>query len=113
MDKKQQFNLWYVAIAIAAILFAQGWWQTYRTVEPLDPSEFQALLKKGEITEVQVGQNTIEGTFKTPQNGRSLFTTTRVDPAVSNDLAHYTATFSGHVSNGLLATPLSRIVRVL
>src|SRR5205814_2332344 len=58
MDKKQQFNLWYVAIAIAAILFAQGWWQTYRTVEPLDYSEFQALLKKGEITEVHVEKNT-------------------------------------------------------
>ena len=113
MDKKQQFNLWYVAIAIAAILFAQGWWQTYRTVEPLDYSEFQALLKKGEITEVQVGQNTIEGKFKTPQNGRSLFTTTRVDPAVANDLAQYNVKFSGQVSNGFLATLLSWIVPVL
>ena len=61
MDKKQQFNLWYVALALAAILFIQGWWQAYRTVEPLDYSEYQALLKKGEIAEVSVSQNTIEG----------------------------------------------------
>jgi cell division protease FtsH len=113
MDKKQQFNLWYVAIAMAAILFAQGWWQTYRTVEPLDYSEFQELLKKGEITEVQVSQNTIEGKFKTPQNGKTLFTTTRVDPAIANDLAQYNVKFSGQVSNGFLATLLSWIVPVL
>ena len=80
MDKKQQFNLWYVALALAAIFLIQGWWQTYRNVEPLEYSEFLELLKKGEITEVSVSQNTIEGKFKTPQNGKSYFVTTRVDP---------------------------------
>src|SRR5262245_20088082 len=113
MDKKQQFNLWYVALAIAAIFLIQGWWQTYRTVEPLDYSDFQALLKKGEITEVQVSQNTIEGKLKTPVNGRTYFTTTRVDPAIANDLAQYNVKFSGEVSNGLFTTLLSWIVPVL
>ena len=113
MDKKQQFNLWYAGIAIIAILFVQGWWQTYRTVEPLDYSDFLSLLKKGEITEVQVSQNNIEGKFKTPQNGKTYFTTTRVDPAVANDLAQYNVKFSGEVSNGFLSTLLSWIVPVL
>jgi cell division protease FtsH len=113
MDKKQQFNMWYVALAIAAIFFIQGWWQAYRTVEALEYSEFQELLKKGEIAEVQVSQNTIEGKFKTPQNGKTYFTTTRVDPAIANDLAQYNVKFSGQVSNGFLATLLSWIVPVL
>jgi cell division protease FtsH len=113
MDKKQQFNLWYLALALGAILFIQGWWQAYRTVEPLDYSQFQELLKKGEISEVQVSQNTIEGKFKTPQNGKSYFTTTRVDPTIANDLAQYNVKFSGQVSNGFLATLLSWIVPVL
>ena len=113
MDKKQQFHFWYVALALAAILFIQGWWQAYRTVEPLDYSQFQDLLKKGEIAEVQVSQNTIEGKFKTPQNGKTYFTTTRVDPAIANDLAQYNVKFSGQVSNGFLATLLSWIVPVL
>ncbi|HTN97193.1 MAG TPA: ATP-dependent zinc metalloprotease FtsH [Nordella sp.] len=113
MDKKQQFNMWYVALAFAGILLAQGWWQTYRTVEPLDYSDFLALLKKGEITEVAVSQNTIEGKFKTPQNGKEYFTTTRVDPAIANDLTQYNVKFSGQVSNGFLATLLSWIVPVL
>lgn len=113
MDKKQQFNLWYVVLAMAAIFLIQGWWQTYRTVEPLDYSDFQALLKKGEITEVQVSQNTIEGKLKTPVNGRTYFTTTRVDPAIANDLAQYNVKFSGEVSNGFISTLLSWIVPVL
>src|SRR5688572_5318375 len=102
MDKKQQFNLWYVALALAAIFFLQGWWQAYRTVEPLEYSQFLELLKKGEIAEVSVSQNTIEGKFKTPQNDKSLFTTTRVDPVIANDLAQYNVKFSGQVSNGFL-----------
>lgn len=113
MDKKQQFNLWYVALAFAGILLVQGWWQTYRTVEPLEYSDYLALLKKGEIAEVSVSQNTIEGKFKTPQNGKEYFTTTRVDPAIANDLAQYNVKFSGQVSNGFLSTLLSWIVPVL
>jgi cell division protease FtsH len=113
MDKKQQFNLWYAALAIAAIFFIQGWWQTYRTVEPLDYSQFLDLLKKGEIAEVSVSQNTIEGKFKTPQNGKSFFTTTRVDPEIAKDLAQYNVKFGGQASNGFLATLLSWIVPVL
>ena len=49
MDKKQQFHFWYIAAAIGAVLLFQGWWTTYKTVEPLDYSEFQALLKKGDV----------------------------------------------------------------
>jgi cell division protease FtsH len=113
MDKKQQFNLWYVALALAAVLFVQGWWQAYRTIEPLEYSQFLELLKKGEIAEVSVSQNTIEGKFKTPQNDKSYFTTTRVDPAIANDLAQYNVKFSGQVSNGFLSTLLSWIVPVL
>ena len=113
MDKKQQFNLWYVAIAMAVIFLAQGWWQTYRTVAPLDYSEFLALLKKGEITEVTVGPSTIDGKFKTPQDGKEFFTTTRVDPAVANDLAQYNVKFTGSADGGFLTTLLSWIVPVL
>ena len=113
MDKKQQFNLWYLVLALAAVVFIQGWWQTYTTVEQLEYSEFLSYLKKGEITEVSVSQNTIEGKFKTPQNGKSYFATTRVDPAIANDLAQYNVKFSGRTSNGFIATLLSWIVPVL
>jgi cell division protease FtsH len=113
MDKKQQFNLWYFVAALGAILLFQSWWTTYKTVEPLEYSEFLDRLKKGEITEVSVSQDTISGKFKAPVNGREYFVTTRVDPAVATDLQQYGVKFSGTASNGFLSTILSWIVPVL
>jgi cell division protease FtsH len=113
MDKKQQFHLWYVAAAIGAILIFQGWWTTYKTVEPLDYSEFLDHLKKGEITDVSVAQDTISGKFKTPVNGRDYFVTTRVDPQIASDLQQYGVKFSGIRSDGFLTNLLSWIVPVV
>src|SRR5436190_62126 len=64
MNKKQQFHAWYLVAALAVILLFQGWWTTYKTVEPLEYSEFLDHLKKGEITDVSVSQDTISGKFK-------------------------------------------------
>ncbi|MFL5258118.1 MAG: ATP-dependent zinc metalloprotease FtsH [Hyphomicrobiales bacterium] len=113
MDKKQQFSLWYVVAAIGAILLFQGWWTTYKTVEPLEYSEFLDHLKKGEITDVTVSQDTVSGKFKTPVNGRTFFVTTRVDPAIAKDLQQYGVNFSGTRSDGFFTTLLSWIVPVL
>ena len=113
MDKKQQFNLWYVMAAIAVILLFQSWWTAYKTIEPVSYSEFLDLLKKGEIDEVVVDQNTMQGKLKTPQNNREYFVTTRVDPAVANDLAQYNVKFSGRVENTWLSNILSWVVPVL
>jgi cell division protease FtsH len=113
VDKKQQFSLWYVVAAIGAILLFQGWWTTYKTVEPLEYSEFLDHLKKGEITDVTVSQDTVSGKFKTPVNGRTFFVTTRVDPAIAKDLQQYGVNFSGTRSDGFFTTLLSWIVPVL
>ncbi len=113
MDKKQQFNIWYAVVAMAAILLFQGWWTTYKTVEPISYSEFLELLKKGDIDEVVVNQDTLQGKLKTPQNNRDFFVTTRVDPAVANDLAQYNVKFSGRVESAWLSNLLSWVVPVL
>lgn len=113
MDKKQQFHVWYVILAFGAILLFQSWWTAYKTIEPIEYSEFLDLLKKGEITEVVVSQDTLQGKLKTPQNNREYFVTTRVDPAVANDLAKYNVKFSGRVENTWLSNLLSWVLPVL
>jgi cell division protease FtsH len=113
MNKQLQFNIWYFIAAFAVILLFQSWWTTYRTVEPLEYSEFLNLLKRGEITEVVVEQNTLQGRLKTPQNGREFFVTTRVDPAVAEDLAQYNVKFSGRVTSTWLTDILSWVVPIL
>ena len=49
MEKKTQFNIWYLLFAVFAVLLLRDLWTTYRTVEPLPYSEFAQLLKDGQV----------------------------------------------------------------
>ncbi len=100
MEKKTQFSLWYFLFALFAIFTLHDLWVQVRTVEPLPYSEFQRLLKAGEVTEISIADNTIQGSLKQPlQDGRQKFVTTRVDPSLAKDLAQYDVKFTGVVEN--------------
>ena len=100
MEKKTQFSLWYFVFALLAIFTLHDLWVQVRTVEPLPYSEFQRLLKAGEVTEISIADNTIQGSLKQPlQDGRQKFVTTRVDPSLAKDLAQYDVKFTGIVEN--------------
>ncbi len=100
MEKKTQFSLWYFVFALLAIFTLHDLWVQVRTVEPLPYSEFQRLLKAGEVTEISIADNTIQGSLKQPlQDGRKKFVTTRVDPSLAKDLAQYDVKFTGIVEN--------------
>ena len=103
MQKKTQFSLWYLIFALFAIFTLHDVWTQMRTIEPLPYSEFQRLLKTGELSEISITDNTIQGTFKKPlEDGRQKFVTTRVDPALAKDLAQYDVKFTGIVENTFL-----------
>ena len=95
MDKKHQLNLTYIAIAFGLLLLFQFYWVSYTQVESIPYSRFQQLLKDKEVTKVVVGPNQIRGEFKNPQDGKKYFTTTRVDPAVADELEKHGVDFSG------------------
>lgn len=100
MEKKTQFSLWYFVFALFAIFTLHDLWVQVRTIEPLPYSEFQRLLKAGEVTEISIADNTIQGSLKQPlQDGRQKFVTTRVDPSLAKDLAQYDVKFTGVVEN--------------
>jgi cell division protease FtsH len=113
MDKKQQFNVWYAAAVFIAVLLFQSWWTTYRTTEPLAYSEFLDLLKNGQISEVAVSQNIIQGKLKTPKDGREFFVTTRVDPAVAEEFSKYGVKITGTSESSLLRDILSWVLPIL
>ncbi len=103
MEKKTQFSLWYFVFAVFAIFTLHDLWVQVRTVEPLPYSEFQRLLKAGEVTEISIADNTIQGSLKQPlQDGRQKFVTTRVDASLAKDLAQYDVKFTGVVENTFL-----------
>jgi cell division protease FtsH len=113
MDKKAQINLWYVIIAIFALLIFQGWWASYKEVETVPYSTFEDLFGKGQIDQVQIGANTIEGKLKKPlPDGRKYFFTSHIDRALAEQLTKHDVKFSGTVKNTFLRDLLSWIVPV-
>src|SRR5664279_1637057 len=87
---------------------------TYNTVETIPYSEFEHLVAKGGVTEVAVGQDTIQGKLKAKlPSGKSAFVTARVDPALAEKLEAKGVTVTGVPSGGLFQTILAWIVPAL
>ena len=51
MEKKTQFSVWYVLFAVFAIFTLHDLYRQWKSVEPLPYSEFQNLLKQGQVKE--------------------------------------------------------------
>ncbi|GEC96979.1 MAG: ATP-dependent zinc metalloprotease FtsH [Pseudomonadota bacterium] len=103
MQKKLQFSLWYFVFALLAVFTLHDLWVQVRSVEPVPYSEFQRMVKAGEVSEIAITENAIQGTLKKPlEDGRQKFVTTRVDPSLAKDLSQYDVKFTGVVENTLL-----------
>ena len=90
MDKKTQINLWYALLALLAVLMFQNWWSGVREVEVIPYSKFEELLKAGDIAEVKVLQDRVEGRLKKPTpEGKERFVSTRVDPKLAEHLNQF------------------------
>ena len=114
MKQRAPFNIAYVIFAFFAVLFLQNLWVQYRTVEPLPYSDFLAQLKAGNVEELAIEPNVIEGTLKTPlPDGRRRFATTRVETDLARDLSAYDVKFSGVVQSSFLHDVLGWVVPTL
>ena len=111
MERKTQINLWYFIIAMFGVLWLQSLWVQARTVQPITYSEFLTYLKNGEVAEVAIGQNTLEGKFKSAlPDGRTKFVAVRVEDDLAKDLAQYNVKFSGRVESNFLHDVLSWVI---
>jgi len=114
MEKKTHINVAYLIFAIFAVLTLQNLWVSLRTIEPLAYSEFVAQLKAGNVESIAIGANAIQGKLKKPlPDGRAEFVTTRVDPALAQDLEKYNVKFTGVVENTFFKDLLGWIVPTL
>jgi cell division protease FtsH len=111
MEKRTQFSIWYFLFAVFAVMILHNMWVQSRTVEPVSYSEFQDLLKRGQVEEISITDNFIQGTLKSPlPDGRSKFVTTRVDTSLARDLAQYNVKFTGVVESTFLRDLLGWII---
>ncbi len=114
MEKQTQFNFWFAVLALLGILFLQDLWVQYRTVAPIAYSEFVAQLKAGNVEEIAVSADAIQGTFRRPlANGRTQFVTTRIDPQLARDLEQYDVKFAGVIQSTFLKDLLGWVVPTL
>ena len=114
MEKKTQFNVWYILIAFMIILALQNLWVQPQQTETISYSEFQHLLRQDEITEIEVGEQKIRGKLKNPtDDGRVNFVTTRVDPALAEELSQYNAKFTGVIESHFVANLLSWLFPII
>jgi cell division protease FtsH len=111
MRKQKQIDVWYVIVAITLILSAQSWWQQARRIETIPYSEFQTLLKSGELEAIGISTTKIRGTLKQPApDGHEYIETLRIEPEFARDLATYEVEFSGVIESDWLARLLSWVL---
>ncbi len=112
MDKKQQYNLWYVVGAL--VLFgAFQLWLGYRSVTSISYTELLGYLDAGKIAEVSITESMIEGRFKASEGGYDYFVTHKVDPALVETFRGAGVEIRGASDANWLTTLLSWILPML
>jgi cell division protease FtsH len=104
------FHLWYLVIAVLAVLALQAFLHEAQQTQSIPYSEFEQRLKEGRVKEVTILPDYIEGTLKDEAGKEQPFVTVRVDPAVASELGKYGVTYRSMVSNTFLRDLLSWVV---
>jgi cell division protease FtsH len=113
-SRKQAVAAGFMLMAGVAILLLQWILATYNTFDTIPFSEFDKLVAQGNVTEVSIAQDTIQGKLKDKlPSGKAAFVTARVDPALAEKLEAKGVVVTGVPPGGLLQTILSWVVPAL
>ena len=109
MEKKTQFNLAYVILAILGVIILQDVIFSQFRPRVIPYSEFIQGVLDDRVIEIAIGQDTITGRMKGKEKDEEefLFTTVRVDTELSKNLAEHDVKFSGRVENTFFKTLFS------
>jgi cell division protease FtsH len=116
MNKKISFSIWYVFLAIWAVILVHDFIDALQKIEELPYSEFKTLVANGKVAEVSVGSHSLTGKLKPEGESKEekLFATVRVeDPDLVRDLNQHSVKFSGVIESTFWRDLLSWIVPAL
>ena len=114
MEKQTKFNIWYVMLALLAVIWLRDAWLGMSQVETIPYSEFLHHVKAGEFEEIAISNNVIQAKLRKPTpDGRTRIVTTRVDPVLAKELSQYDVKFTGVVENTFFRDLLSWVVPAL
>ncbi|MBI3806611.1 MAG: ATP-dependent metallopeptidase FtsH/Yme1/Tma family protein, partial [Nitrospirae bacterium] len=116
VNKKISFSIWYVFLAIFAVILVHDFIVATQKVEELPYSEFRTLVLSGKVAEVTVTQQRVTGKLKLEEGAKEQksFTTVRVeDPDLIKELSARNVTFSGVIESTFMRDLLSWVVPAL
>ncbi|MEO6306371.1 MAG: ATP-dependent zinc metalloprotease FtsH [Nitrospiraceae bacterium] len=116
VDKKISFSIWYVVLAIIAIILVHDFIVATQKLEELPYSEFRTLVAAGKVAEVTVTHQRVTGKLQLGEGSKEQksFTTVRVeDPDLVKELNAHNVTFSGVIESTFLRDLLSWVVPAL
>jgi cell division protease FtsH len=112
MDRKHGFNIGYFIVALILLGLFQVW-LGWRDVAQLSYSDVMRLVGEGKVASVTLTETTIQGRFKEPQDGKSLFVAGRVDPAAAEAFEKAGVEVTGGSDSNWLTTILSWVLPAL
>ncbi len=121
MNRKISFSIWYVFLAIWAVILIHDFLLAVQKVEELPYSEFKTLVAAGQVEEVSVSGQSLSGKLKAKEEGQrgakdevelpKLFTTVRVeDPELVRDLQQHGVKFTGVIESTFWRDLLSWVI---
>ena len=114
MEKQTKFNIWYVMLALLAVIWLRDAWVGVSQVEAIPYSEFLHHVKTGELEEIAISNNVIQAKLRKPtSDGGTWIVTTRVDPVLAKELSQYDVKFTGVVENTFFRDLLSWVLPAL
>jgi len=115
MDKKRQFNVWYILLAFLLFSSLQGWLERKRTFAQIPYSQFEQDVENGRIARVQVSNDRVVGEFKSAdENGKTKFSANRIPEDLATKLSKYDIEYGGVIEKpSVIGTLLSWVLPVL
>lgn len=113
MNKKISFSIWYVFLAIWAVILVHDMIHALQKIEELPYSEFRQLVVAGKVTEVALGSHTLTGTLKPEGDAKEpkRFSTIRVeDQDLVRELNQHKVKFVGVIETTFWRDVLSWIL---
>ncbi len=115
MNNKVSFSIWYIFLAIMAVVMVHDFILALNKVEELPYSEFKRLVADGKVAEVSVTSQVLTGKLKPEGDSKEqkVFATVRVeDPDLVRELNQHGVTFTGVIESTFWRDLLSWLIPV-
>jgi cell division protease FtsH len=115
MNKKLSFSVWYVLLAVMAVILVHDFLLALNKVEEIPYSQFKRWVAEGIVAEVSVSNHRLTGTLKPEKESKAgqLFATIRVeDPDLVRELNEHGVIFGGVIETTFWRDLLSWLLPV-